>query len=293
MSDAAREVLDRDAAELQVFVPVERSRKQRSDPDASDLAEDALEAARPVVLEAREPGEERFGRAEIRSAQRLLHREAQRVRVGQGGGRRSRRSDRHAGKLEDLAGPIHATYRSSVTTGPLDRTQIEAIVAAVAERLEGRWLLVVGSLVALELEPGRTTEDVDLVGLEGTQAERFALMDLACDLGLPIEAVNSAADFFVRRIAGWERELSILRAGPRATVYRPTPTLFVLLKVGRLSERDLEDCELALSRAEEEGSPLDRLRIVAALDALAPTEDAALTARRLRLRLRLSPPERA
>ena len=180
-----------------------------------------------------------------------------------------------------------------MTAGLLDRDQIEACVTAVTERLDGRWLLVGGSLVALELEPGRTTEDVDLVGMEGTQAERFALMDLASDLGLPIETVNSAADFFVRRIPGWERELSILRAGPRATVYRPTPTLFVLLKVGRLSERDLKDCELALSRAEEEGSALDRVRIVAALDALAPTEDAALAARRLRLRLRSSPPERA
>ncbi|MBL9024146.1 MAG: hypothetical protein JNL21_18280 [Myxococcales bacterium] len=180
-----------------------------------------------------------------------------------------------------------------MTTGLLDRSQIEAIVKAVAERLEGSWLLVGGSLVALELEPGRTTEDVDLVGMEGTQAERFALMDLAFDLGLPIEAVNSAADFFVRRIDGWETELSVLRAGPRATVYRPNTTLFILLKVGRLSERDLEDCELALRRAEQEGSHVDRPRIVAALDALAQTEDAALTARRLRLRERLSAPDRA
>src|SRR5262245_47050514 len=50
---------------------------------------------------------------------------------------------------------------------------------------------------------GRVTEDLDLFGLAGTQTQRLALMELALEAGLPVEAVNSTADFFVRRIAGW------------------------------------------------------------------------------------------
>ena len=105
-------------------------------------------------------------------------------------------------------------------------------MTAVCERLDGEWLLLGGALVALWLEPRRVTEDVDLIGLRGTADERYALMELATELGLPVEAVNSAADFFVRRIPDWRAELVELRRGAGATVYRPSVTLFLLLKLG-------------------------------------------------------------
>jgi len=167
-----------------------------------------------------------------------------------------------------------------VAGGELDRARIEEIVTAVADRLEGRWLLVGGAFVALTYEPDRVTEDVDLVGMEGTQGERYALLDLAFDLGLPVEAVNSAADFFVRRIEGWADEVEVLRVGARATVYKPTSTLFLLLKVARMSERDLRDCEALLAR----GGPFDRDRVLAALDTLPTGDDDLRDQRRARLR---------
>jgi hypothetical protein len=74
---------------------------------------------------------------------------------------------------------------------------------------------------ALWLESRRTTEDVDIVGLQGTAEERMALMRLATELDLPVEAVNSAADSFVRRIDGWRDELELFRRGARGRVYRP------------------------------------------------------------------------
>lgn len=170
-----------------------------------------------------------------------------------------------------------------MSSAALDKARIDLVVDAVVNRLDGSWLLVGGGLVALWLDGSRTTEDVDLVGMEGTQAERFALMDLADELGLPIESVNSAADFFVRRIDGWDEMIEVLRAGPRATVYRPTTTLFVLLKLGRLTDRDLADCELAIASARAAGTPIDEGRLVSAIAALPRTEDAGLAARRDRL----------
>ncbi len=171
----------------------------------------------------------------------------------------------------------------------LDRERIAAVVAAVADRLPGEWLLVGGALVALWIEPRRTTEDVDLVGLAGSAAERLALLELAADLGLPVEALNSAADFFVHRIAGWREETELFHAGACSKILRPTPTLFVLLKVSRLSERDLADCLGAVAKAKAEGLRLDRARIQDALAALPVAEDAAVAERRAVLRAALSP----
>jgi hypothetical protein len=105
---------------------------------------------------------------------------------------------------------------------------------------------------------------------------------LAKDLGLPVEALNTAADFFVERIPGWKDELETLRRGKRGTVFRPSATLFLLLKLERLSERDLADCVAALDLW-----PVDADRVTRALDALAPTDDPALAARRRGLRRRL------
>jgi hypothetical protein len=84
--------------------------------------------------------------------------------------------------------------------------------------------------VALWLEPRRVTEDIDLVGLGGSPDDRLDLMRFADAMGLPIEAVNSAADYFVRRVHGWEQELELFLAGTGARLYRPTATLFLLLK---------------------------------------------------------------
>jgi len=165
----------------------------------------------------------------------------------------------------------------------LDRARIEEVLDAILDRLHGDWLLVGGALVALWLVPRRVTEDIDLVGLTGAPDERLRVMELADEIGLPVEAVNSAADFFVRRIAGWRNEIEIFRTGPRVRIYRPTPTLFLLLKIGRLSEQDLADCLAMIARADDEHLLLDRERVLPALSALPVTGDSGLELRRRRL----------
>lgn len=169
----------------------------------------------------------------------------------------------------------------------LDRERLDEIVAAVCERLEGEWLLIGGAIAALWFEPRRTTEDVDILGLKGTSSERLALFELADSLGLPVESMNSAADFFVQRIPDWREHLVPFRSGAKGTVYRPSATLFLLLKIGRLDERDLEDCR-ALIAAKTEA--FDRRRVLAAIDALDETADPAVIARRDELRRLFSLP---
>ncbi|MBN2195973.1 MAG: hypothetical protein JW751_24360 [Polyangiaceae bacterium] len=166
----------------------------------------------------------------------------------------------------------------------LDGARLDAIVQAVADELPGDWLLVGGAAVALWLDPRRVTEDLDLIGFQGTPAERWALMELGERQGLPVEAVNSAADFFVFRIADWRDHIVLLRTGAAGRVYRPDATLLIELKLGRLTEQDLADCLAAIAASFEPEPPLDRERLLRVSATLSPTEDAALAARRARLR---------
>lgn len=106
-------------------------------------------------------------------------------------------------------------------------------------------------------------------------------MDLA--VALPVEAVNSSADYFVRRIDGWRDQLVPLVQGPRAVIYRPTPTLFLLLKLARLSAIDLDDCLALIAHCRRVADPIDRARVAAALAALPATTDATRLARRAAL----------
>lgn len=165
----------------------------------------------------------------------------------------------------------------------LDRQRLEELLTRLTDTVEGDWLLVGGALVALWLEPRRVTEDVDLVGLAGGEDERFRLMEFAEAAGLPIEAVNTAADFFVRRVDGWRDEIEIFRAGRRGRIYRPTPTLFLLLKMRRLSERDLADCLAMIREAHAQSLPLASERILSALAALPSDVEPAVLRNRTRL----------
>lgn len=169
---------------------------------------------------------------------------------------------------------------------PLDHLALLTLIEAAGDRLTGDWLLVGGGAAVLWFHASRLTEDVDLIAIEGTNEQRLALMDLAVSSGLPIEAVNSAADYFVRRIPGWRQELEVLHAGRTATIYRPSATLFLLLKIGRLTEKDLEDCRELLAFTGV--GAVDVARVHAAMDALPATDDSALRSRRAAMRSMLA-----
>lgn len=149
----------------------------------------------------------------------------------------------------------------------------------VCARAAGEWLLIGGGLVALWLEPRRTTADLDIFGLGGDNAQRLALMQIADSLGLPVETMNGAADFFVYKISDWRQHLVEFRRGAAGIVFRPDATLFLLLKLRRLDDRDLADCRALLAI----GEPFDRARVLAAISALPATASGDLAARRSEL----------
>ena len=164
----------------------------------------------------------------------------------------------------------------------LDRTAVDRFLDAAAAGLSGEWLLVGDAAAATWFDAARITEDIDLIGLRGDRDERLQLMDLAEANGLPIEAVNSAAGYFLQRIEGWREELEPLRTGA-AAIHRPTPTLFLLLRLGRLSQADLSDCLGLLAHVKQHGGRLDAARVRDALAALPVAADAATAGRRKEL----------
>lgn len=144
----------------------------------------------------------------------------------------------------------------------LGADHIRAFLEGSANLLEGRWLLIGGAMIALTVDPERSTEDIDLVPVDDSPGRRRQLLQAALQAGLGVEVVNSAADFFVKREAGWQEQLRPLLKVGEMEIFRPTTRLLVVLKAQRLSEQDLGDC-LRLLDAEppqgDWGAVLDRL----------------------------------
>ncbi|MBC7458295.1 MAG: hypothetical protein H7235_08465 [Bdellovibrionaceae bacterium] len=63
-------------------------------------------------------------------------------------------------------------------------------------------------------------------------------MKLAEQAGLSIEAINPAADYFLKQIPNWKNYLVILQNGSKGNLYRPSLELYIALKLGRGTTTD-------------------------------------------------------
>ena len=146
---------------------------------------------------------------------------------------------------------------------PLDAHLLARFVDIAMDRLEGDWVLIGGTVLPLLGISDRVTLDIDIVGpIDAPQSATLVLMEIAEGLGLPPEAINQAAAFFLRRIKGWQDHVVPYRHGASGTLFRPDATLYVLLKLPRLSEADLGDCLafLDFARLHDEKIDLGKLR---------------------------------
>lgn len=144
----------------------------------------------------------------------------------------------------------------------LNTALLKAFLQKACDKLKGRWVLVGGTLLPAVGLDIRSTVDIDLVGL-GTQgsAQDLELMELAESLDLPIETINPAAAFFVRRAGVRDSELLPLIKGKSATIYRPNAELYWKLKLPRLSEADELDCRHYLHYCRAQKDAMDEKAI--------------------------------
>jgi hypothetical protein len=140
----------------------------------------------------------------------------------------------------------------------LNAELLKKFLHKACEKLNGRWLLVGGTLLPAVGLDVRSTVDIDLVGLgEREAAQDLELMELAESLDLPIEAINPAAAFFVRRAEVRNEDLLPLFKGKSATIFRPSVDLYWRLKLVRLSEADELDCQHYFQFCKGQGDAID------------------------------------
>ena len=148
----------------------------------------------------------------------------------------------------------------------LDQATLRRFVELAGERLTGDWVVIGGCVLPLLGIEHRVTVDIDMAGPDETDMRQmWILMEIAEELGLPVETINQVGGFFLRLVEDWRDHLVEIHRGERATLHVPDATLFLLLKLRRLTESDLGDCRAMVHRARREGDPLDVARLRAAI----------------------------
>jgi len=165
----------------------------------------------------------------------------------------------------------------------LDHATMTRFVKLAGERLTGDWVVLGGSVLPLLGLEGRVTVDIDVASTVDTnQGQVVLLMEIAAELGLPVETINQAGAFFLRDVPGWREQLVAVHRGPRAVIHVPSATLYVLTKLQRLSASDLGDCLVMLRHARGSADPFDVERLHIAIDAALQSAPSAPREERLR-----------
>jgi hypothetical protein len=126
----------------------------------------------------------------------------------------------------------------------LDSKLLEKFLRKASQDLKGEWLLTGGTLLPAVGIDLRATVDIDFIGLgQKEKNQSLELMNLASELGLSIESINQAASFFLSKIKYSNDDLIVLKKTKACTIFRPSFLLYFKLKVPRLSETDVQDCE--------------------------------------------------
>jgi uncharacterized nucleotidyltransferase DUF6036 len=144
----------------------------------------------------------------------------------------------------------------------VDGSLLQRFLSLAGERLRGDWVVIGGCVLPLRGVEHRATLDIDIAGPDTAgMSETLLLFGIAEELGLPVEAINQAGALFLRRVPDWESMLIEVHRGSTATIRVPDATLFLLLKLGRLSEVDLEDCLAMLKLVRDRGESFDAHRV--------------------------------
>lgn len=165
----------------------------------------------------------------------------------------------------------------------MEKKLLEKFIHLLANKVQGKWIIIGGSVLPLLEASFRHTQDIDIVGPpNSTQTDTFTLMEIAQSLGLPIEAINQAASFFLYKIPNWEKELVLIHKNAKTSIFRPSATLYILLKLNRFSETDFEDCIKMTEYAITHKEPIDKKRIQKTIQELLKKETSTSKIKRLK-----------
>ncbi len=131
---------------------------------------------------------------------------------------------------------------------------LKKFIEIASDRLTGEWVVIGGTVLPILGVEYRVTLDIDLIRIREKEgnSDSLILMEIAEQIGLPIEAVNQAGAYFFSKVENANDHLVILRKGSKCTIYRPDVWLYIALKLGRFTETDLEDCLFMIKHLDEE-----------------------------------------
>lgn len=146
----------------------------------------------------------------------------------------------------------------------MDKSKVDKILRELSQNIGGDWVLLGGTLVQLQYNGERATEDIDLAFIKHPSLSKDATQNQLFQftlkhLGMGPEFINLSVEFFLRRFAGWEAELILLQTGPKGRIFRPSLSLFCALKAERGSELDATDVLSAIRN--ESATNLDYSKI--------------------------------
>ncbi|MBN1115308.1 MAG: hypothetical protein JXA66_08200 [Oligoflexia bacterium] len=148
----------------------------------------------------------------------------------------------------------------------LDLKTLKKFIELAGKELEGEWVIIGGTVLPLMGIDTRSTVDIDIISLDENQInQNLKLMTIAEKLGLPIETINQAGAFFLFKIKEFRKHLIVLHKTANATVYRPDLELFIKLKIGRLSDADLTDCEEYIKYSKKHNEQINKKAVAAAI----------------------------
>lgn len=131
---------------------------------------------------------------------------------------------------------------------------MKKFIAKVLTNLEGEWVIIGGTVLSLLGIDERVTMDIDMVAINNKQSnsQSIKLMEIAESLGLPVEAINQAGEYFLSKVDGFQDHLILFAESKKCKIYRPDTYLFLKLKLARSSETDIRDCMAFLRHNQEE-----------------------------------------
>lgn len=111
-------------------------------------------------------------------------------------------------------------------------------------KLEGDWVIIGGSLLPLLGIDHRVTVDIDMISIQknNSNAQSIKLMEIAENLGFPVETINQAGAYFLSKIPQYQKHLILFQVSKKCRIFRPDVYLFLKLKISRMSQSDLDDC---------------------------------------------------
>ena len=137
---------------------------------------------------------------------------------------------------------------------------MEKFIPKVLSKLEGEWVIMGGTVLSLLGIDERVTMDIDMVPInsKNSNSQSIKLMEIAEGLGLPVEAINQAGEYFLSKVDGFQDHLILFAESKKCKIYRPDAYLFLKLKLARSSETDLSDCMAFLKHNQQEARTLKK-----------------------------------